>query len=102
LLELAVALASAGVLACSVAVAFSKPAKGVWVPHLRRGFMRLRWERTPSPSQLLLLPLQLQLQLLLLLPLQLLLLLPLQLRLPLAVAVAVEVAVAVVSFTSSF
>ncbi len=42
---------------------FLNPAKTVWVPHLRRGFMRLRWVCRPSPGQLL--PLFLSLPLLL-------------------------------------
>src|SRR5216683_5453190 len=32
---------------------FTPSPKTVWVSHLRRGFMRLRWECIPSPSQLL-------------------------------------------------
>src|SRR5216683_3060908 len=61
----------------SLLLSFLNQPKYAWVPHLRRGFMRLRWECTNSPRQLLPLPLPL------LLPLPLPLLLPLPLPLPL-------------------
>ena len=37
----------------SLLLSFLNQPKYAWVPHLRRGFMRLRWECTNSPRQLL-------------------------------------------------